>query len=86
MNFRRIRDTNVFGTGQPSVDGIRNLLMTVLDDIPRQDNEIRTVLWINLREEPLVYVSGGPYCLRQRELSLRNITDYSGITAERLAQ
>ena len=86
VNFRRIRDTNVFGTGQPSVDGIRNLLMTVLDDIPRQDNEIHTVLWINLREEPLVYVSGGPYCLRQRELSLRNITDYSGITSERLAQ
>lgn len=86
VNFRRIRDTNVFGTGQPSVDGIRNLLMTVLDDIPRQDNERRTVLWINLREEPLVYVSGGPYCLRQRELSLRNITDYSGITSERLAQ
>lgn len=86
VNFRRVQHTNIFGTGQPSVDGIRNLLLTVLDSIPAPQAEQRTVLWINLREEPLVYVNGRPYCLRQRELSLRNITDYSGITPERLAQ
>ena len=87
VNFRRVAHTNIFGTGQPSVEGIRNLLITVLDDkLMQHIDENCSVLWINLREEPLVYVSGRPYCLRQRELSLRNITDYSGITPERLAQ
>lgn len=82
VNFRRVPGTNIFGTGQPSVEGVHHSLAQVLAEMPGA----RTILWINLREEPLVYVSGRPYCLRQRELSLRNITDYSGITPDRLAQ
>ncbi|WFD25147.1 hypothetical protein MNAN1_000111 [Malassezia nana] len=86
VNFRRVADSNIFGTGQPSVEGINNLLEYVLNELGKEHETDRTVLWINLREEPLVYVSGHPYCLRQRELSLRNITDYSGIVPKRLAQ
>lgn len=86
VNFRRVQNTNIFGTGQPSVEGVKNLLNYVLEELTQDGEAERTVLWINLREEPLVYVSGHPYCLRQRELSLRNITDYSGITPARLAQ
>ena len=87
VNFRRVPETNVFGTGQPSVDGIHRLLESVLQHMPSPHaGQPQVVTWINLREEPLVYVSGRPYCLRQRELSLRNIKGYSGITPERLLQ
>lgn len=86
VNFRRVLQTNIFGSGQPTVEGIHNLLATVLNQVSSSSKEQRTVLWINLREEPLVYVQGRPFCLRQRELSLRNITNYSGITPERLGQ
>ena len=87
INFRRVPETNVFGTGQPSVQGIHRLLDTVLQQMPSPTSTApQVVTWINLREEPLVYVSGRPYCLRQRELSLRNIKDYSGITPDRLMQ
>ncbi|WFD29764.1 hypothetical protein MSPP1_000776 [Malassezia sp. CBS 17886] len=88
VNFRRVTHTNVFGTGQPSVEGIRHLLDTVLQQLPPRADPLNVspqmITWINLREEPLVYVSGRPYCLRQKDLSLRNISDYSGITAPRL--
>lgn len=86
VNFRRVPHSNIFGTGQPTVDGMHSLLCKVLEEVPGDTKRSRHLLWINLREEPLVYVSGIPYCLRQREMSLRNITDYSGITSERLAQ
>ena len=85
VNFRRVPETNVFGTGQPSVDGIHKLLGSVLQHMPAPHHgQPQVVTWINLREEPLVYVSGRPYCLRQRELSLRNMKNYSGITPDRL--
>ncbi|WFC98121.1 hypothetical protein MYAM1_000844 [Malassezia yamatoensis] len=84
VNFRRVPETNVFGTGQPSVDGIHNLLNSVLRQMAPSPDSLQVVTWINLREEPLVYVRGKPYCLRRRELSLRNLKNYSGITPERL--
>lgn len=31
------------------------------------------IVWITLREEPLVYVNGAPYCLRRERFSLRNM-------------
>lgn len=31
------------------------------------------MVWINLREEPIVYVNGAPYCLRRERFSLRNM-------------
>lgn len=34
---------------------------------------IPNVVWINLREEPVVYINGAPYCLRREGFSLRNM-------------
>lgn len=31
------------------------------------------VVWITLREEPIVYINGAPYCLRRENFSLRNM-------------
>lgn len=88
VNFRRIPGSNIFATGQPTVDGIRNVVAALQEHYASKtdaaSNPTRTVTWINLREEPIVYVNGKPYCLRQKGMSLRNIKAYSGINWDRL--
>src|SRR5262249_16483041 len=43
-----------------------------------------SICWINVREEPVIYIDNEPYVLRDRYATLRNIKSYSGITSERL--
>jgi hypothetical protein len=47
-------------------------------------NDYHSVLWINLREEPLLYIKGVPYVLRDSHFTLRNINSYSGISFQGL--
>ncbi|MCO5565024.1 hypothetical protein L7F22_018694 [Adiantum nelumboides] len=49
-----------------------------------KDQRKLSVTWLNLREEPVVYINGKPYCLRQRNMSLRNLKEFSGISWTRL--
>lgn len=86
VNFRRVPETNVYGTGQPTVEGIRGILDTVVEEMPEPPSAQRVITWINLREEPVVYIKGRPYCLRENGHELRNIRDFSGIQAARLEQ
>ncbi|KAI8393383.1 inositol hexakisphosphate-domain-containing protein [Radiomyces spectabilis] len=81
-NFRRIKHTHVYGVAQPTVDGLRQVLRRLLTDRPQNEK----VLWINLREEPIIYINGIPYVLRDRYFTLRNIRVYKGITGARLEQ
>jgi hypothetical protein len=41
-------------------------------------------VWVNLREEPVIYVNKLPLVLRHRDKPLRNITIYSGISGDQL--
>lgn len=36
------------------------------------------------REEPLIYINGSPYVLRQQAISLRNVKSYASISTSRL--
>ena len=45
----------------------------------------RRVLWHSLREEPLVYVNGTPFVLREIEKPFSNL-ELTGITRERVEQ
>merc|ERR1711931_619006 len=47
-NFHRIPGYKVYTCGQPTLDGIK--------DVP--------IIWLNLRQEPDVYVNGRPICAR----------------------
>ncbi|PWN31661.1 uncharacterized protein FA14DRAFT_127972 [Meira miltonrushii] len=86
LNFRRIPNTNIYATGQPTVDGIYNILNSIYEELsPKNDQGPLQVTYINLREEPICHVNGKPYCLRQKGMSLRNIKSYSGISWSRLA-
>lgn len=81
-NFRRIKHTHVYGIAQPTVDGLRTVIRRLLTDQPKNDK----IQWINLREEPIIYINGIPYVLRDRYFTLRNIKVYKGITGDRLEQ
>ncbi|KAH9957448.1 inositol hexakisphosphate-domain-containing protein [Russula dissimulans] len=80
INFRNIPGTNIYALGQPTVEAIDE----VIDRIKHVHPEATRITWVTLREEPVVYVNGAPYCLRRERSSLRNMKDYGGISAERL--
>lgn len=85
VNFRHIPQTRMFATGQPTLDGIRNILRAIDDHFaPSPQQGPLQLTYINLREEPICHINGKPYCLRQKGMSLRNIKSYSGISWDRL--
>ncbi|KAJ8323879.1 hypothetical protein O5D80_007110 [Batrachochytrium dendrobatidis] len=76
-NFRKISGFRIYAVAQPTIQGMRNVILSLGQSCNR-------IVWINLREEPLVYINGNPYVLRDQYLTLRNIKSYSGITGSRL--
>ncbi|KAI0072968.1 hypothetical protein K474DRAFT_1723915 [Panus rudis PR-1116 ss-1] len=80
INFRNIPGTNIYALGQPTLDAIDEVVERVRQANPQSDR----ITWITLREEPIVYINGAPYCLRRERFTLRNMKDYGGISASRL--
>merc|ERR1712234_74143 len=60
-NFHRIPGYKVYCTGQPTLEGFKNILEKVCGTIYPNDGKI---IWLNLRQEPSVYVNGVPICAR----------------------
>merc|ERR1712121_97275 len=60
-NFHRIPGYKVYTTGQPTLEGIKNILEKVTGTIYPKDGPI---IWLNPRQEPNVYISGEPICAR----------------------
>lgn len=79
--IRKIPGLPVYGVAQPTTQGIDNVIQHVLQE---KEQSTFKVCWINLREEPLIYINGMPYVLRDQYFTLRNIKSYSGITGARL--
>ena len=94
-NFRKAQmpGMEIYASAQASVSGIVAVL-TMLGAAPSRaakDPQApppapRRIVWINAREEPLVYLNGRPYTLREQEFPLRNIRRYSGVDASRVEQ
>merc|ERR1719320_192169 len=59
-NFRRLPGFPLFGTGQTSVEGFEKCLEPVL----KKYGDEKHIFWVNLRQEPVVYVNGKPYTAR----------------------
>ncbi|KAK9950366.1 hypothetical protein M0R45_005859 [Rubus argutus] len=82
-NYRQADSLRVHGVAIPTIDGIQN----VLNHIGAQpiDGKRAQVLWINLREEPVVYINGRPFVLRDVESPFSNL-EYTGINRARVEQ
>jgi hypothetical protein len=76
-NFRGIPAAPIFGTAQPTTSGIRTIL-NLLGAKASAGVPGRTVVWINLREEPVVYLNNRPFVLREAEFPFRNMSDFQG--------
>ncbi|MED6109872.1 hypothetical protein PIB30_037529 [Stylosanthes scabra] len=81
-NYRQADSLHVHGVAIPTIDGIRNVLKHI--GAQKQANRAH-VLWISLREEPLVYINGRPFVLREVERPFSNL-EYTGINRERVEQ
>jgi hypothetical protein len=79
-NFRKVDGLPVFGSGQPTIPGCAE----VLDEV-RKVNSPEKVLWVNCREEPVLYINGRPYCVKDRVDPFGNL-ETTGITAHELVE
>ncbi|GFH09568.1 predicted protein, partial [Haematococcus lacustris] len=55
----------IFGVGMPTLDGITGVLQVVSGARSQGAGRRCSALWINMREEPVVYVNGRPFVLRE---------------------
>merc|ERR1712179_435313 len=60
-NFRRVPGFKVYCCGQPTIAGFEAALNKVCGDKYPKDGKI---IWLNLRQEPDIYVNGEPICAR----------------------
>merc|ERR1712045_151732 len=60
-NFRRVPGYKVFVCGQPTKDGFEKALEKACGDKWPKDGPI---IWLNMRQEPIIYVNGNPVCAR----------------------
>merc|ERR1719392_355092 len=59
-NFRRLPGFPLFGAGQTSVEGFEKCLEPVL----KKYGDEKHIFWVNLRQEPVIYVNGKPFTAR----------------------
>merc|ERR1712241_1595205 len=60
-NFRRVPGYKVFCCGQPTKDGFEAAINKACGDKWPKDGP---VIWLNMRQEAIVYVNGSPVCAR----------------------
>lgn len=75
--------SGIAGVAQPTVPGVRSIL-DYLGTGRESSTSKRTVLWINLREEPLLYLNGRTVVLRDKNEPFRNMETFKGISEQRL--
>ena len=67
-NFRQIPGFPLYATGQPSVQG----MIEVINEVKRE-KENEKIIWFSMRQEPVVYLNNEPYALRSLEKPHRNL-------------
>ncbi len=60
-NFRRVPGYKVYCCGQPTKKGFENAIEKVCGD---KYPKTGAIIWINMRQEPNVYINGNPVCAR----------------------
>ncbi|KAK4271119.1 hypothetical protein QN277_019857 [Acacia crassicarpa] len=78
-NFREVPGFPVYGVANPTIDGIRSVICRIASS-----KGGRPVLWHNMREEPVIYINGKPFVLREVERPYKNMLEYTGIGCERV--
>jgi len=83
-NYRQVDGLCVYGVAIPTIEGMKNTIGHLLktsntETIPKK------VLWISLREEPVVYINQRPFVLRNYDSPFNNL-EYTGIDTARVEE
>ncbi|KAK9281857.1 hypothetical protein L1049_004763 [Liquidambar formosana] len=78
-NFREVPGFPVYGVANPTIDGIRSVIRRI-----GSSKGGRPVFWHNMREEPVIYINGKPFVLREVERPFKNMLEYTGIDRDRV--
>ena len=62
-NWRRVPGFPIYASGQPLKDDIGQCV----EQAVKKYDEQKSVLWVNLRQEPVLYVNGTPYSIRSSD-------------------
>ena len=85
--YRGVFDLPLGSTAQPNVAGIRKIIRAITDSRPSPPPHLLRLVWINLREEPVVFLSGEPYLLRDYLHPFRILAEFTtGMTPARSEQ
>jgi hypothetical protein len=100
-NFRQIPGLPVYGVAIPTISGLRRVLERLSSEPTTthgNDNTTassssftttpsspRPVLWHNLREEPVIYINGRPFVVREADKPFANL-EYTGIDRQRVEE
>lgn len=71
-NFREVPGFPVYGVANPTIDGIRSVIRRI-----GTSNSCHPVFWHNMREEPVIYINGKPFVLREVERPYKNMLEYT---------
>eukprot|EP00884_Botryococcus_braunii_P001844 jgi/Botrbrau1/11660/Bobra.168_2s0015.2 len=77
-NFRQVPGLPVYGVAIPTILGLR----LTLDALGAEKGQ-RKVIWHNMREEPVIYINGRPYVVREASRPFANL-EYTGIDRSRV--
>ena len=90
-NFRQI-PYGIYGTSQPTFEGLLTILtlLNVKQDQkqtgPDRDSSLPTCYWCCMRDEPMIYIQGRTFVLREQEYPMINIKTLAGIDGNRVEQ
>ena len=62
-NWRRVPGFPIYATGQPKKEDVDKCV----EQVVKKYDEQKSVLWVNLRQEPVLYVNGAPYSIRSSD-------------------
>lgn len=71
-NFREVPGFPVYGVANPTIAGIQSVIRRV-----GSSKGGRPVFWHNMREEPVIYINGKPFVLREVERPYKNMREYT---------
>lgn len=79
-NFRKTRgDCAIFGVAQPRMKECKSIIRYIINNY-----RVENIVWINLREEPVVYINGSSFSARDAETLHVNLDHLLGIEREDL--
>lgn len=84
-NFRQFSKLPICGLAIPSVAGIVSVLEYV-KVCPFTKDYASHVTWINMREEPVLYIHKIPFVFRDIDTPWRNVNSFRGISTQRLEE